>query len=198
MPSAHPSAPRRQTTERRRSRAAEHLLIPFKSLSGFSMRRSQNANGSKVKMFKGFENLCRLIRAGLEALLLLSPLTRSLKVSPRSSLPGPSCYFKVGARSDPRLEQSQGRQRTAHEGCTTHTQPGFEAQRAQAELSWSSPLPPQNNCPKSQKQRTFPQKPIFKVSSIPTQRICRAMNIPKFWSCLFCSKAKRKGKHTSE
>lgn len=76
------SSPCRESMERRSSRAPEHSPVPFKasplSPGGFSLCRSQNANGSKVKMFKGFKNLCvRFVQAWRRCCFSLHSQTRS-------------------------------------------------------------------------------------------------------------------------
>lgn len=124
-PSLCVPGPRRVTMERTRSRAAERVLDPLKSLSlspqpsWFLAAQKPERKWKQSKNVQRVHKPLRLIRAGLEALLLLPPLTRSAKVSAHSSIPSLSRYFNASARFDPELEQTQGWKR--REGCTTYT-----------------------------------------------------------------------------
>lgn len=154
---------RRESGERRRRRAAEHSPVPFKvsplSPGGFSLCGSQNANGSKVKMFKGFKNLCvRFGQARRRCCFSLHSHTRSR--SQPEQPPQPLVLFELGHMLwGSRLEQTRGRKSMVPRDAQPCVHPACPKRLGELELR--SPLLPQIITPRARGREYSPQSQVL-------------------------------------
>lgn len=128
-------------------------------------------------MFEGFKNLRTWLK---QAWGCSCSCPHSCTSSSQSSLPAPPCYF-TWVHTDPTLQQAQGRKRVVLEGHTSSVGALAPTQTHRCLCTLPpevSPREPESQPPKGN-------------LSMLKQRVWRAMNIPKIWSCLICSKVIR-------